>query len=111
MSDEMVPTEERNLISLEIKNELEKLGFALSETPDAGLIWGFDGTMKYFPRETYVREAADGKPLVKLRVEKTINGLTLVVNSVPFNPQRHIDRAELDEKAVVKLVNDYVKVL
>lgn len=108
---EGVNTMERTFISLELKNELEQIGFLISETPDTGVMWGFDGSTKYFPRETYVKESIDGKPKLKLRIEKTNVGIILIINSIPFKPHNHLDRAELSPKDIIPIVKDYMNLI
>ena len=72
MSDEIkIPQLKQDFMSREIKDDLQQLGFVLSNTPESGVMWGFDGKTKYFPRDTYIRDSIEGKPKIKLRIEKT----------------------------------------
>ena len=82
----------QNLIPPEIKNQLEQLAFTLSTAPENGVMWGFDGKTEYFPREIYIREENDRKLKIKLKIEKTTNGFNLVINSIPFKKQNHLNR-------------------
>ena len=110
----MTPEEmllEKTLISSKIKNDLEQLNFVLSQTPETGVMWGFDGKTEHFPRETFIREAKDGKPTIKLRVEKTLNGLILVINSIPFKSQNHLDRAQLNIEEVIPILKEYLSLI
>jgi len=111
MSSEINLTQQKNFITSEIKDDLQEVGFTLSATPDTGVMWGFDGSTKYFPRDTYIREKRDGKPEIKLRVEKTTNGFILIVNSNPFKPQNHLDRSQLRIDEVIPIIKEYISLL
>jgi len=94
-------------ISSEIKDQLQEFGFMIANTPDDGIMWGFDGSTKYFPRETYTKEPKDEKPQIKLRLEKTNNGIILIINSNPFKQQNHLDRSQLEPKEIISIVKEY----
>ena len=99
-------------VSHKIKNELEQLGFKMTLNTDInGVMWGFDGKTKYFPRDTYIRDPCDGKPMLKLSVERTTNGFTLIINSNPFKQQNHLRRSELEIDEIIPIVKEYLHLL
>ncbi|MBD3156108.1 MAG: hypothetical protein GF368_05670 [Candidatus Aenigmarchaeota archaeon] len=100
----------KQLISGEIKDSLQELGFVLTHTPESGLMWGFDGKTKYYPRETYTREKKGTKPRTKLRLEKTNNGLNILINSDPFRPENHLKKHGLMSEDVIPIVKNYLNV-
>ena len=108
---EKLNQKEATPITSEIKDGLQELGFVLFNTPESGVMWGFDGSTKYFPRQTYIREEKDGKPKIKLRIEKTINGFTLIINSIPFKSQNHLNRSQLDVKDIISIVKEYLSLI
>ena len=97
-----------SFISLEIRRQLEELGFRFATTPEDGVIWGFDGSTKYFPRETYVREGENGRPGMKVRLEKTVNGINLIVNSDPFDIRHHIDKYQITPQEIIATVKSKI---
>ncbi|MEM5793100.1 MAG: hypothetical protein QXY45_01940 [Candidatus Aenigmatarchaeota archaeon] len=100
------------LVSSNIRDELENLGFKIMPNNDVnGVMWGFDGKTKYFPRDTYIRESIDGKPSLKLSIEKTTNGFTLIINSNPFKQQNHLRRSELSIEEIMPIVKEYLHLL
>jgi len=104
-------TKQEIFISSELKDQLQQLGFIFSHTHENGVMWGFDGSTKYFPRETYIRESKDGKTQIKLRLEKTNNGIILIINSDPFNQQNHLDRSQLEVKEIISIVKEYISLI
>ncbi|NCN39248.1 MAG: hypothetical protein COY38_05000 [Candidatus Aenigmarchaeota archaeon CG_4_10_14_0_8_um_filter_37_24] len=108
MTSEINQTE---LMTAEIKTDLEGMGFNLFHTLENGVMWGFDGSTKYFPRETYIRESNNGKPKIKMRLEKTNNGIILIINSEPFKQQNHLDRAQLEVKDILTIVKEYMNLI
>ena len=110
MSSEAISIKQ-TLIPPEIKNGLGKLGFIPSPTPESGVMWGFDGKTKHFPRETYIREKSDEKPNIKLKIEKTTNGFTLIINSIPFKPHNHLDRSQFDIENTISIVKEYIDLI
>jgi len=104
-------TKQEVFISSELKDQLKQLGFMLSHTPDNGVMWGFDGSTKYFPRETYIREPIDGKLQIKLKLEKTNNGIILIINSNPFKSQNHLDRSQLKVEEIIPIVEEYTNLI
>lgn len=111
MSSEEVQLNQESLISSKIKDELQEMNFILSTTLESGVMWGFDGSTKHFPRDTYVKEEKDGKPKIKLKVEKTNNGFTLIINSIPFKIQNHIDRYQLEIEEIIPIVKEYMSLI
>jgi len=110
MSSEIQITQQE-LIPAKLKDELQELGFVLSATIDSGVMWGFDGSTKYFPRKTFMREKVDDKPKIKLRIEKTTNGFTLIINSIPFKPRYHLNRYELAVAEIVPILKEYIDLI
>ena len=110
MTEEVIQ-KETILIPTEIKDKLQELGFILSSTPDSGVMWGFDGSTKYFPRQSYIREEKDGKPKIKLRIEKTTNGFILIINSIPFKEQNHLSRYEIGIEEIIPVVKEYIALI
>ena len=98
-------------ISPELKDQLHQLDFMFSHTHENGVMWGFDGSTKYFPRETYIREPKDGKTQIKMRLEKTNNGIILIINSNPFKQQNHLDRSQLEVKEIIPIVKEYISLV
>jgi len=99
-------------VSLKIKDQLEALGFKMISNPETnGIMWGFDGKTKYFPRDTYIRDEVNGKPKIKMSIEKTTNGFTLIINSNPFQPKNHLRRSELSIDEILPIVKEYIDLL
>ena len=109
--DSETQTKKEIFISSEIKDQLQQLGFILSQTLENGVMWGFDGSTKYFPRETYIREPKDEKIQIKLRLEKANNGIILIINSNPFKQQNHLDRSQLEVKEIISIVKEYISLI
>ena len=101
---------QKNFITHEIKDELQVLGFTISTTQENGVMWGLDGKTQYFPRDTYIKEEENGMK-IKLRIEKTINGFILIINSIPFKPQNHLNRSELSITEVMPIVKEYINLI
>jgi hypothetical protein len=103
MSDEM--------IFPNLKEKIESLGFKYQGVDGGNVIWGFDGVTKHFPEDVYVRESVDGKPSISLKIKKTLGGITVIINSIPFQERYHLDRAPLNEEEVFEVVERYLKLL
>lgn len=94
-----------------IRSKLEERGFILQEISQGEVIWGFDGTTKYFPEDNYLREPIDESPMLTLKLRKTSTGITLIINSLPFQTKHHLDKAPLTEDEVIPVVDKYIKSL
>ncbi len=103
MSDEMIfPA---------LKEKIESLGFKYQGINGGDVIWGFDGVTKNFPEDIYVRDSTDGKPPISLKIKKTLGGITVILNSMPFQERYHLDKAPLKEEEVFEVVEKYLKLL
>lgn len=94
-----------------LRDKIEALGFKYQGVNGGDVIWGFDGVTKNFPEDIYVREALDGKPAISLKIKKTLGGITVILNSIPFQEKHHLDKAPLKEEEVVEVVEKYLKLL
>ncbi|MBS3052079.1 MAG: hypothetical protein J4428_01760 [Candidatus Aenigmarchaeota archaeon] len=92
-----------------IRHKLEERNFILQEINQGDVIWGFDGVTKYFPEDNYIRENVNGSPKFSLKLRKTSTGITLIINSVPFQTKHHLDKAPLKEEDVISIVDKYLK--
>jgi hypothetical protein len=99
----------KQLISGGLKDSLQKMGFVLTHTPESGLMWGFDGKTKYFPRETYIREKKGNKLKIKLRIEESNNGLNILMNSNPFRTENHLKKHGLMPNEIIPIIKEYLK--
>jgi len=103
--------EEGKVLSQRLRQRLEELGFKFESFSSGDVIWGFDGITRYYPEENYLKNSNDGKPAVSLKIKKTHNGITLIINSVPFQEKYHLDKAPLTEEEVFDVVEKYLKLL
>jgi hypothetical protein len=94
-----------------LKEKIESLGFKHQGVDGGNIIWGFDGVTKYFPEDVYLRDSIDGKPQLSLKIKKTTNGITVVINSVPFQEKYHFDKSLLKEEEVFEAIERYLKLL
>ncbi len=92
-----------------VRPKLEERGFSLQEINQGDVIWGFDGVTKYFPEDNYIRESVNGSPSLALKLRKTSTGVTLIINSLPFQSKHHLDKAPLKEDDIVRTVDEYIK--
>jgi hypothetical protein len=109
--DSETPKLKQEFITHELKDEIQRLGFVLTNTPENGVMWGFDGKTKYFPRNTYIREKKDNKPKIKLMIEKTTNGFRLIINSIPLASHNHLNRSELEIQEIMPIIREYLDLI
>ncbi|MCX8178433.1 MAG: hypothetical protein N3D75_01230 [Candidatus Aenigmarchaeota archaeon] len=94
-----------------LKQKLNEIGFKLQSSNRDEVIWGFDGVTKYYPEEMYIRDSENGKPKVSLKLRRTMNGITVILNTVPFKEQFHLDRAPLTEDEAIDIIQKYINLL
>lgn len=102
---------DQGMIFPNLRDKIEALGFKYQGVNGGDVIWGFDGVTKNFPEDIYVREALDGKSAISLKIKKTLGGITVILNSIPFQEKHHLDKAPLKEEEVVEVVEKYLKLL
>lgn len=103
--------DEEGMIFPMLKQKLSELGFKFQSSNRNELIWGFDGVTKYYPEENYIRDAIDGKPQISLKLRKTMNGITVILNTVPFKEKFHLDKAPLTEDEAIDVIKKYINML
>lgn len=94
-----------------LKQKLNEMGFNFQSSAKDEVIWGFDGVTKYYPEEFYIKEFDDGKPKISLKLRKTMNGITVILNTIPFKEKFHLDKAPLTEDEAIEVIQKYINLL
>lgn len=97
------------MIFPDLREKIEALGFKYQGAAGGDIIWGFDGVTKNFFEDIYTRDSLDGKPPISLKIKKTLNGVTVILNSIPFQKKYHLDVALLKESEVLDVIEKYLK--